>query len=463
MKKRIIGVTLLGAFCLAMFCGCGDGSREFGKGGGKVLTYLASSTTDLQAEKLQEIIDGFNEQIKDEGYKIEMESPGGEYYTSLGNMFNTSDAPDIFLMDGGNFASYARLGYLLDLGEYLENSELISEQDLWDINSYYRYDRTAGVGEGTLYGLIKDWSPDFMLLYNKTQLEEYNQRNPQDTITIDSQTPMTWQEFYMAASKIQKGLGIQYGTSIGFESYKHLMEWVQMTGSELFTDDYTKLNVQDSGVRSAFEFFCALQKDNAVEFPDYPSQNGGKAPATYTVGASVAEQESFKQGRMFSIFSGLWAFYTYGFYDVNFEIGIAPPPVYDKSDGVYAGSSGMLAHCISSTCQNPDIAFRFLEYYMTTGQEIMAGIGFNIPGNKTVAASDAFLNPSDAKVKELNNYFYNLALSGKVHPIEYNPKIGFDKMSTHMQNQFSKYFSGDQSFDEMLSELKRQLEQELII
>ncbi len=457
--KKCLCAMLAFVLCLGCFA-CGEGGTRGGRSG-KTLTYLVSSTTDVHAVKLQGIVDKFNEQVKDEGYKIEIESPGGDYYQSLGNLFASQSEPDIFLMDGGNFNAYARLGYLAPLDGYLEASQALGTEDLWEINSYYRYDRDTGIGSGQMYGLIKDFSPDFMLLYNKTMLDNYNKKVAADEkIVISDSEPLTWTQFYRYASKIQKEMSISYGTSIGFESTRHLMEMIQQSGGKMFESDNATLNIGNAGVRSAFEYFCALQCDHA-SFAAYPSQNGGKAPASYTTGASVAEQQAFKQQKMFSIFNGLWSFYTYDFDSAGFEVGIAPAPIPDGSTEPYMGCSGMIANCISSRSKNKDVAFRFLEYYMTEGMKELAGIGFNIPGNKTVASSDVFLNPANEKVKARNNYFYDWVQAGKVHPIEYNSRISFNKLETHLNTQLSKYVDDKLSFDDLLTQLQKALKQEI--
>ena len=65
---------------------------------------------------------------------------------------------------------------------------------------------------------------------------------------------------------------------------------------------------------------------------------------------------------------------------------------------------------ISNTCQYPGIAYKFIEYLLTSGvrQEIRNNESFNVPANKTIASSDLYLNPDDSTQKKLNNYFYNL-------------------------------------------------------
>ena len=48
--------------------------------------------------------------------------------------------------------------------------------ELWDVNDAYRYDGEE-IGKGDYYAVIKDWSPDFILWYNKSHIDEYNSEN----------------------------------------------------------------------------------------------------------------------------------------------------------------------------------------------------------------------------------------------------------------------------------------------
>ncbi len=443
MKKVVVLLTMV-AILLATLVSCDDNRGTTGKE--KVLTYLVSAESSAYNEILYQLVDEFNEQIKDEGYRIQIEIPGGEYYQSLGNKFAAGRAPDIFMMESGYFNAYSK--YLLPLDSYLEESEVLNKSDLWDLNDVFS-------DNGQIKALIKDFSPDFMLIYNKTMLNNYNKANPDNTIEISDTEPLTWEEFYEITSTISKWAGIEYGTSLGFEGVKHLHELVQMTGSSMYTSDYKGINITDSNVREAFAFYCALQKDNATEFSNYfkLNQNSGKAPASYTSGSNTSEQELFKHQRTFSIFNGLYSFAAYDFYNASFEVGVAPSPVMNDGDECYSTASAMVSHAISANSKYKDIAWRWLEYYQTEGLKRFAGIAFNIPGNKTIAGSDYFLKNDDPKISEITNYFYNYVSSGAVHATEYNPNVAFSRIQTCFTIHMSKYFDGQLSFDELLTKI----------
>ena len=449
MKKLLLILCTL-ILSLGLFA-CDDetGGLRGQSGRKKTLTYLISSESTAYRTILDQLLKEFNESIADEGYEIISEIPGGEYYQSLGNKFAANQAPDIFMMEIGYFNAYK--SHMASLNSYLENSEVLSASDLWDLNDNYK-------DNGEYKALIKDFSPDFMLIYNKTILNNYNAANPNDQIVISETEPLTWKEFYEIASKIQNKMNVQYGTSLGFEAEKHLHQMVQSTGSSMYTSDNKALNVNDNNVKEAFKYFCALQKDNATEFSEYLALNHSaskKAPASYTSGSNTSEQELFKQQRCFSIFNGLYSFAAYDFYNTDFEVGIAPSPVMNEGDAPFTTTSAMVSHGISRNSRHKDIAWRWLEFYQTEGLKRFSAIAFNIPGNKTVAGSDAFLNNSNEKVSYMTNYFYNYVNNGYVHCTKYNPNVSFQRIKTCFTTHIAKYYDGKLSFDDLLNEINK--------
>ena len=456
MKRNKSLILTASILLCASLSACGNNSGQRNRRGGlKVLTYLTSADSVAYNTILNKVLADFNAIIEPEGYKIETETPGDSYYTSLANKFSSRNAPDIFMMEEGSYNGFSDL--LLPIDDYLNASTVLHKSDLWDLNDFYKNK------DGKLTCLIKDFSPDFMLIYNKTVLDTYNASHPGKTFTISETEPMSWSEYYEMCSTIQKEMGLEYGSSLGFEGVKHLHELVQSTGSSMYINEDTNINKADSNVQAAFKLFCALQKDKATEFPEYYNLNAykneegrleGKAPGSYTSGSQTSEQQLFIQGRCFSIFNGLYAFASYDFYGIsNFEYGIAPHPVMDKSKGAFGTTSAMVSHAISKTSKYKDIAWRFLEYYQTTGIKQFATIAYNIPGNKTIAGSDDFLKNSNPKVEKMANYFYNFVQNGSCKWTIYNSKISYDVVQTNFNSQLAKYYDGRLDFSSLLNEV----------
>lgn len=461
MKKSIKFATLaiISTFLLAACNSEGGGGRSDRV---KVIKYLVSVDSTAYTEILNDLIDEFNEEIKDEGYKIETQVPGGNYYESLGTMIAANRTPDIFMMEYGYFNAYKHS--MLDLSQFLDVSTNLSHSDLWNLNDYYK-------DGGKVKALIKDFSPDFMLIYNKTMLDSYNAAHPDKQYHLSRTEPVTWEYFFEMTSAIQSSGMAQYGTSLGFEGVKHLHDMVQQTGSSMYINDDKEVNITDKNVREAFACFLSLQKDNvtqggkdtAPEIQKYgaiQALNNGKSPASYTSGSSTSEQQLFMTSRCFSIFNGLYSFPSYDFYSLSKESGtfdydVAPHPVQSEGDDPFGTTSAMVSHAISSKTKYKDICWRFLEFYQTEGLSRISKIAYNIPGNKTIASSDSFLKNDNPKVEDMVNYFYDFVNSGYCVPTTYNSRVDYATLSTCYSTAWNEYYNVNNplTFDGLMNKI----------
>ncbi len=376
------------------------------------------------------------------GMHVEVIPATGDYYNALNISFSSkNNAPDLFFTESGEFISNLASSKIMNLQPYIDSGALdvltSSNTDgaieLWDANDAYRHDGER-FGTGDYYALIKDWSPDFVLWYNKSHIDEYNTENnlnPGDSGYMEypsSEVPMTWDEFLDMSYKLKKQN--RYGTMLDRVPYKHLMEWIQMTGSSTWDSENKYFNANDSNVLKAFQFFVDLQV-------------GEKASSPVIGPTGVGSGEAFANGNVSFAFFGNWAYSTYAWDSVGFELGYAPSPVPAKADGTpltkedtYAGSCGMIALGVYKNTSNPDDAVDFLNFYMTYGNEFMAEKGFNIPGNKKVANSEIFMYPENSELGAINRYFLNIA-NNYTHPIVYNNYIN----QLTFENIVGKYMS----------------------
>ncbi|MGN1062311.1 MAG: ABC transporter substrate-binding protein [Candidatus Scatosoma sp.] len=409
--KKIFSILLGVGIAAATF-----GSTACKKESEKSITYYTWGSRQ-EIETARRLAEDF--EVLHPEWKVEVQPSSGNYYDNLKTYFGGGNAPDLFYMEGGMIEGFIKDGLLLDLDEYIEKSENLTVSDLWELNDTYRYNEETGrMGSGKLYAVIKDLTPDFMMIYNKKHIDKYNEEHavslaqevgyPTDESGVypSADVPMSWAQCTKTCRLLtitnEKGNIERYGTSLDQVPWKHVMEWVQMGGDTLFTEDMRYLNVNAPAVKAAFEYFAAFQSGETQSAADVSvSENGG---------------ENFKNGEVSVVWNGRWAFESYGWYDVNFDIGIAPPPTPNGGDEVYCATT-MISHAISAQSENPDIAYAFLEYYMTAGMKEYVKTGYNIPGNKTIAYGD-FLNVDDAYQKQLNNYFIKYV--EKASPLAYN-------------------------------------------
>lgn len=457
MKNKKIKSLVLGAVSLIALVSCGKTTKR-----DHLIFYVWGDNTELASyEKIARDYEA------ETGIKVEVQLATGNYYENLNISFSSKDqAPDIFFTESGEFLSHLASNKIMNLEPYIQSGALdvktSSNSDgkieLWDVNSAYQYD-DENVGKGDHYALIKDWSPDFVMWYNKSHIDEYNKENnlkKGDAGYMEypsKDVPMTWDEFLDMSYKLRKEN--RYGTMLDRVPYKHLMEWIQMTGSSTWIDN-KYFNNKDPNVYKAFQFFSDLQI-------------GEKASAPIIGPTGVGSGEAFANGNISFAFFGNWAYSTYSWDNAGFEIGYCPAPVPAHEDGsaltsadAYAGSCGMISLAVYKDTTLPDEAISFLNYYMTKGNEYMASKGFNIPGNKIVANSDTYKNPENAELAEINQYFLNVA-NNYTHPIVYNNCIGQDTFESILGKYVSDYLSNPKGttlqavLDKIAADVRREI------
>ena len=384
---------------------------------------------------------------EDSGIEVRILPSTGDYYENL-NIYlgSKKNAPDIFFTEQGEILSQLSTGRILDLSPYIETGalDIVSETNpdgkikLWNINDAYRFDGDS-FGQGSYYALIKDWSPDFMMWYNKDHIDQYNSLNGFDEshseyMNYPSETiPLSWSEFMDMSYKLTQRDGntiTRYGTMLDRVPWKHLFQMIQAGGATPFIN-CKYFNHESDAVINAFTYFSELQ-------------SGPKASAP-TIGPSgIGSGEAFANGNLSFAWFGSWAYSAFSFDNVSFNLGIAPPPVPDQEhlteNDNYGVAAGMIALGINQSTPLKDQAIQFLNYYMTDGQEVMAERGFNIPGNLKVAEGDIYLNPDESFLRYMNNYFFNYAIN-YTHPLILNNHISQIAIETQLAKNFDTFIS----------------------
>lgn len=84
--------------------------------------------------------------------------------TRLNAMLTAGDPPD--LVRGNPSANLFARGLATPLDDFVKNSTVIKADDLESVNDAWRYDGKVR-GQGKLYGIVKDWSPDLTIWQNQ--------------------------------------------------------------------------------------------------------------------------------------------------------------------------------------------------------------------------------------------------------------------------------------------------------
>ena len=481
MKKvlsQILGGVLVCA-SLMQFSGCGEKTTN------KIQYYTRGSATEMAV--VEKIISAFENTYENEGYEVEL-IVSDNYIDNLKIFFGAGEEPDIFLMRNGYIESFVKEGLILNLQPYIQNTSIaeelvFTESDLWDLNDGYRYDSVSKKwGNGDLYAVIKDWSPDFAMIYNKDMIDDFNsssgiyttavKQRTQDKLNAITETeyiargykeldimsgktlaeivgyptedgiypstvkPMSWAQnelmcFLLTAYSSTGNIDV-YGSALEQDGLKHLLQMVEsVDGSQFSASGTTFKGADNENVLSAYQHFVNYQYGSLLSAKRY--------------NATVVDSEiDFKNKNAAVIFDGLWAFSAYNLYGINY--GVAPAPTRDGTDeqGNYQNyhSCFAQAHAVSSTTKNPELCWKFLKFYSTYGMRLSVEEGFNIPGNKTIAQSD-FLEVSNAKQLKLNQFYMSLASS--TFTCKYSPFIDDTRVTEYISTYLPRATKGEVS------------------
>lgn len=194
MKRRVVSLLMVGAMVFGLTA-CGGGGSDDGGSKSSGDVKLSVSIWDTNQEPgLSEILADFTEET---GIKAEISViTWDEYWTMLEAGAQGGSLPDVFWMHSNESQRYMSNDMLLDLTDYIADSEEIDPanypEDIWGLYTY----------DDKYYAVPKDVDT-IALWYNKTLFDEANLDYP----TAD----WTWDDLTEAAIKLTKDDGSQYG------------------------------------------------------------------------------------------------------------------------------------------------------------------------------------------------------------------------------------------------------------
>ena len=310
-----------------------------------------------QQAGIQEICDLFTEET---GIEVSVEvKDWSSYWTLLEAGASGGDMPDVFWMHSNNSQMYMKNEMLLNLDDYIANSDVISlDNYMPEIEELYTYD-------GSTYAIPKDYDT-IALWYNKTMFDEAGLAYPDDT--------WTWDDLYDAAVALTKEDGSQYGFALNptndQDTYYNI---IYSKGGYVVSDDHKSSGYDDPNTIKAMEFVGKLISD-ACPNPTTMSETGT---------ASL-----FRSGTVAMVTQGSWelAGYEANEYTVaNCDIAMIP---YDAETGIRASICNGLGWAASAGTDRPDDCWALLEWLGSEEMQIkQAELGVTMSAfNNTSAA-----------------------------------------------------------------------------
>lgn len=341
-KRLLAGILAMTTVATLVLTGCGnDGSEDGSKSGNDVVITFAGWGSLAEKQNFTKMIDKFEETHP--GVKVNYQHyPGTEddYMVKLVSNVAGNKMPDVFYLPTDEFVEWASADRLLDLTDYLAESDLYEEGKIWEksVDMYYYNKETGTVGQdGKLYGLPKDLGP-WAMVYNKTLFEQKGVALPDPT------EPMTLDEFVNVAKQLTSGSGVEkiYGTA----NYT-LESAVWSNGGDFLSEDKKTITVDTPEFTEAFQWVADLALVHGV------------APTTSEAAAS-GWFERWCNGKVGMAWMGPWDQTTF-WESVTFEWDIMPTPVNEKT-GKAISWLGSAALCVSATSKEAQVAYELAEF-----------------------------------------------------------------------------------------------------
>ena len=361
------------ALAVALLAACGTGADGDAGAAGQS-SDAASTEVDLvvfgdpeEAKAFEELAAAFSEQSGDIDVAVSTVADEDDLLARLTTSVAGGQVPDAFLVNFRSYGRFAVAGALEPVGPYLDASEVISADDLYEPSlAAFRYD-------GEEQTCLPQNISSLVTYYNAELFEAAGVDPPQ--------AGWTWDDFLETAQALNDPDNEVWGVGVAPRLIR-VAPFVWSNGGEFTDDDArpTRLTLDEGPAREALDFFLDLSLQHGVVPPDAEEQ-------------SVGIEDRFIQGGLGMYLDSRRV--VPGFREaIEFEWDVAPLPV--APGGEPASILHADAFCMTSAGDAKDATWQFIEYALSEpGQTLLARTGRSVPANKAVAESPVFLEPEE--------------------------------------------------------------------
>jgi multiple sugar transport system substrate-binding protein len=364
--KRGIPLTLL---CALVLAGCGGDDGGNGGGGdvsGDVSFMVFGDPEEIQA--FRNVIAAYENEKPDVDVKVIEASDRDDLIARLSTSFAAGTPPDLFLLNYRFYAQFAARDVLEPIEDRVDDSDVFQQDDFYEeAMSAFRFNDTLTCLPQNISSLV--------VYYNKDLFQEAGVAFPKEG--------WSWDDMVATAKKLTKdsnGDGKPEVHGLGIEaSLIRIAPFVWSNGGEVVDDveNPTHFTLDSPEAQVALERFLQLHATDKVT----PNEEEVE---------SEDDETRFQNGRLAMVLSSRRATPTFRTIQ-KFDWDIAALPQHKEQAGILHSD----AYCLTKASENKDAAWSFMEYALgPEGAPIVAESGRTVPSLKSVAESDAFLDPT---------------------------------------------------------------------
>jgi multiple sugar transport system substrate-binding protein len=387
---------------------------------------------------VKEITEAQRAQFESEYPGITIEFVDREEPARLTAMLAAGTPPDLIRVQAPIIPGYLARGIIKDLTTYFAASTLLKIDDLMPANNYYKAESPTKIGSGKIYGMCKDFSPDFTIFVNKKIFEDAGAPVP------DTTQPLTYAQVKELAASITQRDGERIVTwGYGYDDSWTDRIWMNCLaelGQSLYTEDFMEIQLtSNEEVRKLAQYYFALAKENLTVNPLNPSPNGW-AGGDFTAGSLGMMQYGFwfsamaetdaTRGNVVMIPGATWS-------------GQRRDPTMTATGMVMAEESA-----------NPDAAWVLFEWYNGGAlAKERASSGWGVPALKSMLD----LIPKETDFQKQCLEVLNGELALQTSPLQFNPYLSEMDVSNSWKTQLEQALGGGISFDELLVNVQNEI------
>ncbi|MDP7029367.1 MAG: extracellular solute-binding protein [Phycisphaerales bacterium] len=350
-------------------------ARAFRGGGGDRIVLRVMHWSGGGGQQEDEIVEASLDafEASHPGIDVQRINPGdsGQFFTKLQTMMAAGEPPDVFYMD------YARLPVYVREGQLANIEAVASSGGQFDLADFYapavdafRWDGER-TGAGPLWGVPKDFTTVGFYV-NLDVLERAGVARPSPD--------WTWDDFIETATAIGRLDGVSGAEVVTWPFVLRSMLWTE--GVDVVGEDWSDLRVTDPDVQSVLRRLQSWRFDQQDALVSAEAE--GVDPSSLFLTGRIGMVGPF----------GRWVVPSFRSIPAReaggFDWDFFPLPRGQERANVIA----TVAWSMAADTKHPDEAFELLQWLVSEDvQAQQSRLGLAIPTRRSVAESDAFIDP----------------------------------------------------------------------
>ena len=347
-----------------------------------------------------------------------------DYWTAMEAAAQGGSLPDVFWMHSNESERYMSNGMLLDLTDYIKNSEVIQKEnyptDIWSLYGY----------EGKDYAVPKDIDT-IALWYNKKMFDEAGLAYP----TAD----WTWDDLTESARKLKKPDGSQYGFCLKPNNdqagyYNMILD----RGGYILNDDKTKSGYDDPKSIEAMQILETWIKEDLIPSAETMSEN--------------SEDVLFQSGKVAMITQGSWMIAAHKKNDFSLANADCVELPKDKVTGRRVSIYNGLGWAAAANTKHKEEAWKLIEYMGSEkAQRKQAELGITMSAYKGTSQEWAKSAPFNLQA------YLNMMEDMEILPFS-RSTVTWEDANTEL---VTKVYTGELTMEEACKKMAAQMNEKL--